>query len=170
MKALLIITLLLSTIAIDQTKVDLTNSKEMLIGEWKFVKVIDQAGNEVKQIKRNLKVPNLEPITINASGPDIIVKADGTYTKVFTPKNSDTGNWYIQSKNEILYQMVIPINSRQGRMIIKTQEIFPDKKWEKDGKGNFLDGSIDTITELTKTTMKVVYEKDYVLVYAKILK
>ncbi|WP_420573295.1 hypothetical protein [Kordia sp.] len=169
MKAFVVIALFISSIAIGQTKVDLNNSKETLIGEWKFVKVIDQAGNEIKQIKRDLKVPNHEPITINASGPDIIVKADGTYTKIFTPKNSDTGNWYIKSKNEILYQMVIPINSRQGRMIVKTQEIFPDTKWKKDGKGNFLDGSINTITELSKTTMKVVYEKDYILVYKKVL-
>lgn len=170
MKTLFIITLFISTIAIGQTKVDLTNSKEMLIGEWKFVKVIDQAGNEVKQIKRNLKVPNLEPITINASGPDIIVNSDGTYTKIFTPKNSDTGNWRIKSNKEVEYEMVIPIDSRQGRMIIQTQKIFPDKKWKKDGKGNFLDASTDTIIALSKTTMKVVYEKEYVLVYKKVSK
>ncbi len=66
--------------------------------------------------------------------------------------------------------MVIPKNSRQGKLIVQTQKILPSKKWLKDENGNFLDASSDKIIELTKNEMKVKYEKDYILIYKKVTK
>jgi len=66
-----------------------------------------------------------------------------------------------------VHEMVIPKNSRQGRLIIQPQKILPNKKWRKDKDGNFLDSSSDLIIELTETEMKVEYKKDYLLVYKK---
>ena len=64
--------------------------------------------------------------------------------------------------------MVIPKNSRQGKMIIQTQKLLPNKKWKKDGNGNFLDASSDKIIQLTENEMMIEYEKDYLLIYKKV--
>jgi len=38
---------------------------------------------------------NGKRITLNANGTEIIINSDGTYTKIFTSENSDTGIWRI---------------------------------------------------------------------------
>ena len=170
MRILISLSLFISVIAFGQNngQIDISNSEQTLIGKWEFTKTLDQNGNEVKKISLDENTPDGKPMTLIAKGPDIIIRTDGTYTKIFTPVNSDNGVWRIKSSNEIEYEMVITKDSRQGRMIIHTQKIFPDKKWRKDEKGNFLDASTDRILELTESEMKVEYEKDYVLVYKKI--
>lgn len=169
MRILITLSLFISAIAFGQENsgIDITNSEQTLIGNWEFVKTLDQNGKEINKITLDRNTPDGKPMTLNANGPDIIIKSDGTYTKIFTPQNSDYGVWRIKSSNEIEYEMVIPENSRQGQMIIQTQKFFPDKKWRKDEKGNFLDASTDRIIKLTESEMKVVYEKDYILVYKK---
>lgn len=169
MRLLLTLSLFISAIAFGQNKsgIDITDSEQTLIGKWEFIKTIDQNGKEVKKISLDRNMPNGKPMTLNANGPDIIINSDGTYTKIFTPENSDTGIWRIKSNNEIEYEIVIPEDSRQGRLIIQTQKMLPNKKWRKDENGSFLDASSDLIIELTETEMKVEYEKDYLLVYKK---
>ena len=169
MKILLTLMIFISAIAFGQNDcgIDITNSKQTLIGKWKFVKTIDQNGNEVKKITVDRNMPNGKQMILNANGPDITINSDGTYIKKFTPENSDYGIWRIKSNNEIEYEMIIPEDSRQGRLIIQTQNLFPNKKWRKDDKGNFLDASSDKVIELTDKEMKVEYEKDYLLVYKK---
>ena len=172
MRVLITISLFISLIAFGQENsgIDITNSEQTLVGNWEFVKTLDQNGKEIKKITLDRKTSNGKPMTLIANGPDIIIKSDGTYTKIFTPENSDYGIWRIKSSNEIEYEMVIPENSRQGQLIIQTQKFFPDKKWRKDEKGNFLDASSDKIIELTETEMKVEYEKKYYLIYKKTTK
>ena len=140
-------------------------NSQNLIGEWICVKVVDKNNQEVKQVYRTY--PNGLKMKIAAKGPDITIHADGTYQKKFTEEFIDRGNWRIKSQTEIRYEMVIPKNSRQGKLIIETQKLLPDKKWEKDENGNFLDGSTDKIILFTKNEMRVEYEKEYVLVYQK---
>ena len=86
--------------------------------------------------------------------------------KKFTEVNSDKGVWKLISNNQIEYEMIIPKDSRQGNMILQTQELL-EKKWRTDNKGNFLDASTDKIVLLTKTEMRIEYYKKYVLVYRK---
>ena len=169
MRILLILSLLISTIAFSQDngEVDLSKIDKTLIGEWKFIKTVDQNGNEVKSITVDRKMPDGKPITLKANGPDILINEDGTYVKKFTPENSDTGVWRIKSNDEIEYEMIIPENSRQGQLLVQTRKMFPNKKWRKDEKGNFLNASTDKILELTTMEMKVEYEENYVLVYKK---
>ncbi len=169
MRILITLSLFISVFAFGQENngIDITNSEQTLVGNWVFVKTLDQNGKEIKKITLDRNTPDGKPITLNAKGPEIIIKSDGTYTKIFTPENSDNGVWRIKSTNEIEYEMVILENSRQGQMIIQTQKFFSDKKWRKDEKGNFLDASTDRIMELTESEMKVEYEKDYILVYKK---
>ncbi len=138
---------------------------ENIIGVWNYIKTVDKNNQEVKHIYRIY--PNGEKMKIVANGPKITLNPNGTYRKKFTEENTDRGNWKIISEKEIEYEMVIPKNSRQGKLIIKTQKFMTDKKWRKDENGNFLDASSDKIIELTETEMKVEYEKDYILIYKK---
>jgi hypothetical protein len=169
MRILITLSLFISAIAFGQNEsgIDITKSEQTLIGKWEFIKTLDQNGKEVKKISLDRSMPNGKPMTLNANGPNIIINSDRTYTKVFTPENSDTGYWRIKSENEIEYEMVIPKDSRQGRLILQTQKLLPNKKWRKDDNGNFLDASSDKIIELTETEMKVEYEKEYYLIYRK---
>lgn len=146
-------------------KLTFKNLEQLLIGKWEYVKTIDKENNAIQHIIR--KLPNGEEMKIIASGPDITIHKDGTYEKKFTENNTDYGSWKFLSEKEIEYEMFIPKDSRQGRLIIQTQKLFPNKKWEKDKNGNFLDASSVKIIELTATEMKVEYEKDYALVYKK---
>ena len=170
MRILITLSLFISAIAFGQNEsgIDITKSEQTLIGKWEYIKTVDKENNSIQHTIR--KYPNGEEMKIVASGPDITINKDGTYIKVFTPENSDTGNWRIKSENEIEYEMVIPKDSRQGRLILQTQKLLPNKKWRKDDNGNFLDASSDKIIELTETEMKVEYEKKYYLIYKKTTK
>ena len=144
-------------------KVDTT---KILIGQWVFVKTLDANNNEVKYVTQDYKGPDGSDIQIVANGSDITINADHTYVKIFTDVNSDKGNWRLISNNEIVYEMVIEKDSRQGNMIKQTQELL-GKKWRTDSNGNYLDASTDKIILLTENEMRVEYHKKYVLVYRK---
>ena len=147
-------------------KLDSANVENRLIGEWIFIETLDKDNNEVEYIVQDYKGPDGKEIMIVAKGPNVIMNSDHSYTKIFAESNSDYGNWKLLSENEIEFEMVIPKYSRQGKIIIKTQELL-EKKWRTDVKGNFLDSSTDKIISLTENKMEVEYEKDYVLVYRK---
>lgn len=101
MKRFLVILLFISSSVFCQNsnEVDIVKQKSMLIGKWKFVKTLDQHHQEVQYVYRTY--PNGRKMKIVAKGPDIILNADGTYLKTFTPKHVDRGNWRIKSSNEI---------------------------------------------------------------------
>jgi len=142
---------------------DTTN---LLVGQWIFIKTLDANNNEVKYVNQDYKGPDGNDMQIEANGPDITINADHTYIKKFTEVNSDKGVWELISNNQIEYEMVIPKDSRQGNMIVQTQELL-GKKWRTDYNGNFLDTSKDKIVLLTETEMRIEYYKKYVLVYKK---
>ncbi|MGY5351090.1 hypothetical protein ACXGQW_00715 [Wenyingzhuangia sp. IMCC45533] len=137
------------------------NIKTDLIGKWEFQKTIDKNENEIKEVKRGENI-------VKANGPDIIINEDGTYSKKFTEENIDKGNWKLVSENEIQFEMVIPKNSRQGKLIVFTQKLI-NKKWRKDNKGNFLDVSNDIVISINESEMRLVYEKEYIQLFRKIV-
>lgn len=162
MKISIFFLLLCSTLFGQETEL----KNENIIGKWNYIKTVDKNNEVVKYVYRTY--PNGEKMKIVASGPNITLNSDGTYKKKFTEENTDSGKWKIISENEIEYIMVIPKNSRQGKMIIQTQKLLPNKKWKKDGNGNFLDASSDKIIQLTENEMMIEYEKDYLLIYKKV--
>ena len=139
--------------------------KDNFIGKWKYIKTIDKEDKSVKFIIR--KYPNGKEMKIVASGPEIIINADGTYEKKFTEENTDLGNWRILSDTEIEYELLTPINSRGGKLIKRTQK-FVKNRWKKDGKGNYTEKIKEKIIALTNSEMKIEHQKDYLLIYKKI--
>lgn len=160
------ILLCLITFNLNAQTIENIDTTQVLIGQWVFVKTLDANNNEVKYVTRDYKGPDGSDIQVVANGPDITISADHTYVKKFTDVNSDNGNWRLISNNQVEYEMVIPKDSRQGKMIKQTQELL-GKKWRTDSKGNYLDASNDKIILLTENEMRVEYEKKYVLVYKK---
>jgi len=144
---------------------NLEDVKQNLIGEWSYVETVDSNGNKVESL--NKYYIDGKESKILCSGPNISIYPDNTYIKVFTEINSDKGNWKLISKDEIEYVMVIPKESRQGRLIIQTQKML-NKKWRQDDKGNFLDEHSEKILLLTEDRMEVEYENYSRLIYKKI--
>jgi antitoxin component YwqK of YwqJK toxin-antitoxin module len=141
------------------------NLEQLLIGKWEYINATDKENNSIQHIIR--KYPNGKEMKIVASGPDITLNKDGTYEKKFTENNTDYGNWKFLSEKEIEYELFIPKDSKQGKLIIQTQKLLPNKKWKKDENGDFLDTSSDKIIEITENEMKIEYEKNYILIYKK---
>jgi hypothetical protein len=139
--------------------------KDNFIGKWEYIKTVDKEDKTVKFIMR--KYPNGKEMKIIASGPDIIISADGTYEKKFNEENTDLGNWRILSDTEIEYELLTPMNSRGGKLIKQTQK-FVKNRWKKDGKGNYTEKIKEKIISITDSEMKVERLKDYLLIYKKI--
>lgn len=140
------------------------NLERILVGKWNYIETLDKNNESVKHTIR--KYPNGKEMKIVASGPNITINENGTYEKKFTEQNSDFGNWKFLSDKEIEYELVTPINSKSGNLITKTQQ-FLNKKWEKDGKGNYIEKITETILSLTDSVMKIQYQNDYILIYKK---
>ena len=138
--------------------------KNKLIGKWDYLKTVDSEKKSVEYIIK--KYPSGKEMKVKTNGPNIIIDKNGKYSKQFTLENTDFGNWRLKSENEIEYEMVIPKNSRQGKLIIATQKMIK-RKWEKDKKGNFLDKSVSKIISISEFEMKIEYEKKYVMIFKK---
>lgn len=140
------------------------NLEQLLIGKWEYVRTTDKENNTIQHIIK--KFPNGNEMKIVANGPNIIVNKDGTYEKKFDEDHTDYGNWKFLSEKEIEYELITPIHSRGGKLITQAQNAF-NKRWEKDGNGNYLEKNKDIIIALTKSEMKIEYQKDYILIYKK---
>ena len=143
---------------------DTTSTIALLVGEWQFVHVLGPDGKPTDHINK-YPGPDGEQVRVNANGPDITIRADRTYQKRFDPQHADVGIWSLASPSEVVYTMVIPMDSGQGEMIRFAEGAF-NKKWETDGKGNYLDASSDHIVRLTANEMRVL-EDGYTFVYTK---
>lgn len=74
--------------------------KKELIGTWEFVKMVDNKGIQIDTIWHG-KGYEL------ANGPLLTYNEDGTYTKQFTPKNTDKGTWTYNEKKKAILQKLI---------------------------------------------------------------
>ena len=67
--------------------------------------------------------------------------------------------------NEVTYTLVVAMDSKQGQMLGFAAKMF-NKPCPTDGKGNYLDSSVDKLILLTAEEMHVL-EEGYVHVYKK---
>jgi hypothetical protein len=147
-------------------KFDTTAIEKSLIGKWIFVEAVDKDNKKVDYFIQDYKGPDGKEIKIVASGPDVTINKDYSYVKKFTEVNSDNGTWKLISENEIEFEMLILKDSRQGNMIIQTQEML-GKEWRTDANGNFLDASTDKILSIDKDRMTIEYKDKYILIYKR---
>jgi hypothetical protein len=134
-----------------------------LIGEWQFVHVLGPDGKPTDHIERD-QGPTGQTMRVQAYGPDMTIRADGSYEKRFTPKNKDIGYWSL-GPSAVIYTMVIPMTTEQGNMLRMASQMF-NKELRTDGKGNYLDSSTAHLIGLTADEMHVL-EDGYTFVYRK---
>lgn len=134
----------------------LSNLKsEDIIGSWNFVETRDINGKKLDSYEGSFG-------TVQATGPKLIYKADFTYEKVFTPKNTDTGNWKLNSKtNTIEHNLYIDSTDFIGKDLIKK------KLAVKSENGKYYERIEDKIINLEKDEMLIdnrglidVYKKE----------
>lgn len=142
------------------------NLEKLLIGKWTFIQAVNKENKKVDYFVQDYKGFEGKEIKVIANGPEIIINKDHSYLKKFTEENSDIGTWEIITKNEIQFEIIIPMDSPQGKMILQTQKML-NKKWEEDTKGNFIDLSTDKIIIINETEMKIDYRNKYTLIYKR---
>lgn len=140
--------------------------EKLLIGEWNFIKTVDEKNNEVKYITKDYKNPFGEDIQVAAIGPELNLNQDHTYLMKFTEINSEIGNWKLLSNNMIIYKMIIRKNSKNAQLVYETQKLL-DVKWDLDKQGNYINTSTDEIISINEDEMRIKYEKKYILIYNK---
>lgn len=140
------------------------NVKSNLIGEWSYVETLDSSGSKIDSIIQYLVdgKPNYRATT----GPDIIINSNGSFTKKFSERNIDKGAWALLAENKIRFELVVSRDSRQGMLILQTQNLI-NKKWRQDNNGNFLDSHTEVIVFLTNSRLELLDRKGNRLVYFK---
>jgi hypothetical protein len=106
MKKILILILICSHIVgckisenIQEKQFTLDSSNSDFVGTWEFVKRLDKYDNKIDTIWHG------QAYEI-AAGPLTTFNSDGTYSKLFTPKHTNTGRWFYDSKKKILTQFL----------------------------------------------------------------
>ncbi len=152
---------------------DLDELRSQLVGNWKFVKVVDDKENQIESIKKD-GIPNAPPgfgsdkngkITIKASGPDLTFNNDSTYSMKFNPGKTETGKWRLISKNELEYIDITNKGTSAFNTLEATAKMF-NKKLDYDKDGNII-SSISYYIILSKNELRIKYEEKYFQVYMK---
>jgi hypothetical protein len=133
-----------------------TETNKDLIGTWEFVEMRDNQNEKVDTIRH--------PIGYEiASGPLLIYNKDGTYTKKFTPRNSDEGIWTFDSRsNEIIHYLLIDSTTMIGKDLIKRQLAI------KYADGNYYEKIKDKIIIKSKNEIEVFRRENLKMKYRKI--
>jgi len=118
--------------------------KTELIGIWEFVELRDKNNNKVDTIKHQFgyEIPK---------GPLITYRANGTYSKQFTPKNTDSGRWYFdRQQNAIIHFLYYtkPYGYVEKILIEKGHAV-------EDENGEYYEINIDKIIELTNIKLTI---------------
>ncbi len=120
-----------------------------LIGTWEFVELRDKHNNKVDTIKHpfGYEIPK---------GPLVTYRANGTYSKQFTPNNTDNGKWYFDSrKNAIVHLLYYerPYNVAAKSLIEKGHAT-------KDKNGEYYEILTDKIIELTDFMLTILEREE----------
>jgi hypothetical protein len=135
-------------------KTDLTN---VIIGSWNFVETRDPNGNKIESYDGSFG-------TVQATGPKLIYKPDFTYNKVFTPKNTDVGNWKFNSQTmTIEHDLYIDSTDFVGKDLIR------QKLAVKSANGNYYERIEDKILKIEKEEM-LIDNRGLIDVYKKEMK
>lgn len=123
---------------LNSTSFGQTSLKRELIGTWKFVELRDKDYKKVDTIKHpfGYEIPE---------GPLLIYNADGTYSKQFTPKNTDKGKWYYDNdKKAIVHHLYYtkPYDFASKDLITRGHAI-------KDKNGEYYEIITDNIINLS---------------------
>ncbi|APD06265.1 hypothetical protein UJ101_00727 [Flavobacteriaceae bacterium UJ101] len=154
-RLLFILTIFISSLAFGQSD----KKKELkteLIGAWEFVELRDAQENKIDTIWHNVPVPGVNKKSYEIpKGPLLTYKSDGTYSKQFTPKNTDTGKWYYDKNKKAIIQMLYyskPYGTAAQYLIDKGHA-------SKDENGEYYEVITDEVIELTEDKL-IILERE----------
>ncbi len=131
--------------------------KQDLIGTWKFVELRDKSGVKVDTIQHKHGYEL-------ASGPLTTYRADGTYSKEFTPQFIDNGKWYYDSIQESIIQFLYykkPYDSAAKYLISKGHA-------KQDTNGDYYEVITDKVLELNEKELIILEREERQTIYRKI--
>ena len=128
---------------------------ENIIGNWNFIETRNINGKKLDNYEGSFG-------TVQATGPKLIYKANFTYEKIFTPKNTDIGNWKFNNKtNTIEHDLYIDSTDFVGKDLIR------QKLAVKAENGKYYERIEDRIIKMEKDEMLIdnrglidVYKKE----------
>lgn len=120
-----------------------------LIGTWEFVELRDKHNNKVDTIKHSFgyEIPK---------GPLVTYRANGTYSKQFTPNNTDNGKWYFDSQQNAIVHLLYyerPYNFAAKSLIEKGHAT-------KDENGEYYEVLTYKIIELTDIKLTILEREE----------
>jgi hypothetical protein len=141
--------------SIIETKNSSVIKSEDIIGSWKFIETLDMNGKKLENYEGSFG-------TVQATGPKLIYKSNSTYEKIFTPKNTDIGNWKFNTKtNTIEHDLYIDSTDFVGKDLIR------QKLAVKFQDGKYYERIEDRVIKIEKGEMFIdnrglinVYKKD----------
>ena len=116
---------------------------EDIIGSWNFIETRDLNGKKLESYQGSFG-------TVEASGPKLIYKPNFTYEMIFTPKNTDIGNWKLNNKtNTIEHDLYIDSTDFVGKDLIR------QKLAVKSENGKYYERIDDRIIKFEKDEMLI---------------
>jgi hypothetical protein len=132
------------------------DSNKDLIGTWEFFEMRDDQNKKVDTIRNGMGYEI-------AAGPLLNYKNDGTYTKRFTPTNTDEGIWTFDPKsNAIIHYLLIDSTEMIGKDLIKRRLAT------KYNDGNYYEIINDKIIIKSKNEIEVYRRENLRMKYRKI--
>jgi hypothetical protein len=118
------------------------NLEKDLIGTWEFVELIDSEGNKIDTIWHGMGYEL-------AAGPIITLREDGTYSKQFTPTNTDNGKWSYNQENKSLEFKL----TYEKPYDIAAQYLIDNGHAKKDDNGDYFEVITKKVIEFSDSTL-----------------
>lgn len=152
-RPLFLLTIFISNFAFGQSDKKKVLKTE-LIGTWEFVGLNDVQGNKVDTIFHN--VPGLDKQGREIpKGLLLIYNSDGTYSKQFTPQNTDTGKWYYDTEKKAIIQMLY----YEKPYKMAAQFLIDKGHATKDENGDYYEVITDEVVKLTNEKL-IILERE----------
>lgn len=132
--------------------------KKELIGTWKFVELRDAGNKKIDTIKHpfGYEIPE---------GPILTYNGDGTYSKQFTPTNTDKGKWHFDNdKKAIVHHLYYtkPYDFASKDLIARGHAI-------KDKSGEYYEIIVDKIIKLSNDKLILLERHDRQRTFRKVV-
>ena len=132
--------------------------KIQLVGQWEFVKLIDDNDNKIDTIWEEGYDNRIELV----NRASLNLKEDGHYFNTYTPTKTDSGLWdYNATSNTIVYFLLIDANSFAGEYLINKGYA------EKHTDGKYYQKMEEKIISINEKELMIFEKPNYRKVYRR---
>jgi len=131
--------------------------KKELIGTWEFLELRDKDNHKVDTIRHRQGYEL-------AQGPTLLYRADGNYSKQFTPVNIDEGKWSFDAKK----QAIIHLLYYKKPYSMAAQYLIDTGHAKKDNDGNYYEVITDKVITLTDDRLTILEREERKRTFRKV--